>query len=352
MSKKHYWWSDLPGERYWCEITDRVSVGDDLLCPQSDEGGKTYWSYSLILLIRPGDLIFHYYTPKKAFVGASLARGVAVPSKMSWVPHGTAGRGKAVHAAERPAWSLPIVNFVAAGEPLTLAEVQNDDEWVRKWIAEKRSEADVVAAPFQPYPGRLRGYQGYLTKMPLAFVHRWSKLQMLADQLSGYGYVEQLATEFQDVDDLVATVVEDVCYQRSQGFCASPKARRAIEQFAVLRAKQYYEALGYVVEVRGKPYDLRCSKFDSVLHVEVKGTTTTGQQILLTPNEVAFVTDHSSSMALFIVSGLQVSLEDEPKVSGGTEIEIRPWQIQHERWAPIGYSYSVPRNASDENVDS
>lgn len=103
MPKKHYWWSDLPGERYWCEITDRVSVGDDLLCPQLDEGGKPYWSYSLILLIRPGDLIFHYYTPKKAFVGASVATGTAIPDKMSWVPHGTVGRGKVVHAAERQA---------------------------------------------------------------------------------------------------------------------------------------------------------------------------------------------------------------------------------------------------------
>jgi hypothetical protein len=350
MSKKHYWWSDLPGERYWCEITDRVNVGDDLLCPQSHEGGKPYWSYSLILLICPGDLIFHYYTPKKAFVGASVATGVAVTDKMSWVPHGTVGRDKAVHAAERPAWRLPIADYVAASEPLTLAEVQNDDDWVRKWIAEKRSGADTVAAPFQPYPGKLRGYQGYLTKMPLAFVHRWPKLQILADHLSGYRYMEQLAAELRDTEDVIAAVVEDVCYHRGQGFCPSPKTRRAIEEFAVLRAKQYYEAQGYDVEVRGKPYDLRCSKADSVLHVEVKGTTTTGEVVLLTPNEVDFVNEHSSSMALFIVSGLRVSLDHEPTVSGGTEIEIRPWQIQHERLVPVGYTYSVPRNARAKNT--
>ena len=350
MPKKHYWWSDLPGERYWCEITDRARVGDDLRCPQLDEGGKPYWSYSLILQIRPGDLIFHYYTPKKAFVGASVATGIAVPDKMSWTPHGTVGRGKAVHAAERQAWSLPIAGYVSAHEPLTLADIQVDDAWVRKWITEKRSGADVVAAPFQPYPGRLRGYQGYLTKMPLAFVHRWSKLQMMADQLSGYGYVERLAAELQDRDDVIAAVVEDVCYHRSQGFCSNPKVRRAIEGFAVLRAKRYYEAQGYDVEVRGKPYDLRCSKDDSVLHVEVKGTSTTGEQVLLTPNEVAFVSEHSSSMALFIVSGLRVSLDDEPMVSGGTAIEIRPWQIQEECLASIGYTYCVPRHTQSKNI--
>jgi len=161
--------------------------------------------------------------------------------------------------------------------------------------------------------------------------------------------VDQLSAELQDRDDVIAAVVEDVCYHRSQGFCASPRARRAIEEFAGLRAKQYYEGQGYDVEVRGKPYDLRCSKVDSVLHVEVKGTTTTGDQVLLTPNEVAFVSDHSSSMALFIVSGLQVSLNDEPTVTGGTEIEIRQWRIRHERLTPIGCTYSVPRNARAEN---
>lgn len=345
MAKEHYWWSTLPGERYWCEITDRSNVGSDLLCPQSDESGKPYWSYSLILQIRPGDLVFHYYTPDKAFVGASVAKGVAVPDKMSWIPHGTVGRGKAVHAPDRPAWSLPIGSYIAASEPLTLAEVQRDDEWVRKWIADKRSLAEVVAAPFQPYPGKLRGYQGYLTKMPLAFVHRWPKLQLLADQLSGYSYVEKLAAEFGDKDEIVAAVAEDVCLSEGQRFCPNPKIRRAIEEFAVSRATRYYAAQGYQVEVLGKPYDLRCSRGNDVLHVEVKGTTTAGDQILLTPNEVSFVSKHSSSMALFVVSYVRVSLDGEPLVSGGTEIEIRPWTIQNNHLEPIGYTYSVPRNS-------
>jgi len=43
-----YWWENAPEERYWCEITDRHDVGADLKCPQADEAGKEYWSYSLI----------------------------------------------------------------------------------------------------------------------------------------------------------------------------------------------------------------------------------------------------------------------------------------------------------------
>lgn len=344
MPRKHYWWADLPGERYWCEITDRSKPGDDLLCPQTQEGGKPYWSYSLILQIRPGDIIFHYYTPLKAFVGASVATGVALPDKMSWVPHGTVGRGKKEHAVSRPAWRLPISGYVTASTPLTLTDVQKDEVWVRKWIAEKQTVADVVAAPFQPYPGKLRGYQGYLTKMPLAFVNRWPTLKELADDLSGNSYVRGLAAELQDDDAVLTAVLEDVRQLRGQGFQVNPKARRAIEDFAVQRAKRYYEAQGYSVEVRGKPYDLLCSKGSNALHVEVKGTTTLGEEILLTPNEVNFADEHSSSMALFIVSELQVSQGDQPIVSGGTETEIRPWMIERGRLTPIGYSYACREN--------
>jgi hypothetical protein len=225
MPRKHYWWSDLPGERYWCEITDRSKPG-------------------------------------------------------------------------------------------------------------------VVAAPFQPYPGKLRGYQGYLTKMPLAFVNRWPRLRELGDELSGNSYVQELVAELQDDDAVLTAVLEDVRQLHGQGFQVNPKARRAIEDFAVQRAKRYYEAQGYSVDVRGKPYDLLCSKGNTLLHVEVKGTTTSGEEILLTPNEVVFADEHSSSMALFVVSDLRVSQGDQPIVSGGTEIEIRPWMIERGRLTPIGYSYA------------
>ncbi len=36
------WWSTIPDEAYWCEITDRVDIGVDLKCPQRDERGRTY----------------------------------------------------------------------------------------------------------------------------------------------------------------------------------------------------------------------------------------------------------------------------------------------------------------------
>jgi hypothetical protein len=49
-----YWWEASTDERYWCEITDRDDIGADLHCPQTDESGKSYWSYSLVNAIWAG----------------------------------------------------------------------------------------------------------------------------------------------------------------------------------------------------------------------------------------------------------------------------------------------------------
>jgi hypothetical protein len=73
------WWAGSPDERYWCEVTDRADVGANLWCPQLDESGKPYWSYSLIHSIAPGDLVFHYSTKRRAFIGASV-RVTPVPA--------------------------------------------------------------------------------------------------------------------------------------------------------------------------------------------------------------------------------------------------------------------------------
>lgn len=179
------WWATESQERYWCEITDRVDIGADLKCPQADKRGSSYWSYSLIREVQAGDVIFHYSTNTHSYVGASVAGAPLEERPIAWQPHGTVGRGDDHAAAERPGWWLPLYGFEKSVVPLTLAVLQEptNDAWIRNWVTEKGSESDRVAAPVQLYPGRLRGSQGYLTKMPLDFVERWSELRMLADAI-------------------------------------------------------------------------------------------------------------------------------------------------------------------------
>ena len=57
------------------------------------------------------------------------------------------------------------------------------------------------------------------------------------------------------------------------GYEPDAKKRKAIEHYAVKRARNVYENDGYKVIEKGKPYDLHCTKGDEVLHVEVKGSS-------------------------------------------------------------------------------
>src|SRR5262245_33831745 len=103
-----YWWESDPTERYWVEITDRDDLGADLKCPQTDEAGRDYWSYSLIHDITPGDTIFHYSTKGKSFRGASIAGGPIEDRPIVWAPHGTVGRSKSDERTPRAGWWRPL----------------------------------------------------------------------------------------------------------------------------------------------------------------------------------------------------------------------------------------------------
>src|SRR5262249_29632608 len=87
---------------------------------------------------------------------------------------------------------------------------------------------------------------------------------------------------------------------RGQGFSVSPEVRRAVERHAMQRAARHFRAEGFHVEELGKPYDLHCTRGHEVLYVEVKGTTTNGEEVLLTPNEVDFARQNAARMVLFV----------------------------------------------------
>ncbi len=339
---RKYWWQENPSEIYWCEITGREDIGGDLNCPQSDEAGKPYWSYSLIKLIQPGDIVFHYSTTQRAFVGASTATEYAREGMIQWIPHGTVGRRKVSSIKSRPAWRLHLHPFVKSASPLTLDAVQRDESWVREWIETRNSEKPLFV-PFQPYPKRLRAYQGYLTKMPATFVERWSPLQELAAKLK-----EEIRSTNNlelDTDQTLAILSQETGLgQRGQGFLVSPKLRKVVEDYAVKIAKQHFESAGYKVEVFGKPYDLLCSNQEKTLYVEVKGTTTPGLFVLLTPNELTFARAHKEQMILFVVHSIDIATDElEHTASGGQVRLIQPWDIDIGELQPLGYSYSIPQ---------
>ena len=131
---------------------------------------------------------------------------------------------------------------------------------------------------------------------------------------------------------------------RGQGFQLDQEAKVAVEAHAMNTATKSYAKDWDVEDVHGtESYDLVCRRGSEVKHVEVKGTTEDGAEVILTPNEV----DHARAMtdvALFIVSNVVVERADDETVtaSGGICRRHDPWRIDDGTLRPLGFKYRVP----------
>lgn len=133
--------------------------------------------------------------------------------------------------------------------------------------------------------------------------------------------------------------------RRGQGYRLSPAARRAIENYAMDRARKHFEGQGWhVVDVhQNRPFDFLCSKGDQELRVEVKGTTTAGAQVLLTRNEVDHAKVRFPQVCLFVVSEIELAEDDgNYSVSAGNVRILMPWQVEDGRLQPLTYTYKLP----------
>jgi len=131
-------------------------------------------------------------------------------------------------------------------------------------------------------------------------------------------------------------------YAKSQGFQLDSKTRKALEDRAMRAARRHFSSLGYAVEDRSKnhPYDLLCTRKRERLHVEVKGTQTKGEGIVLTSGEVNFARSHKPAMALFVLHSIRVSATG--RLSGGKNRVVAPWDVDLGRLKPISFMYEVP----------
>jgi predicted RNA-binding protein with PUA-like domain len=134
---------------------------------------------------------------------------------------------------------------------------------------------------------------------------------------------------------------------RGQRWSHSTAVRRAIELHAMQAAIEHYTGQGWSVEDVSAycPYDLHCDRDDRILRVEVKGTRSTGERVLLTRNEVAEARAGYPSTALFILAEVSVVKEadDQPSARGGRAVVREPWRPREEDLEPIAYEYTVPR---------
>ena len=132
---------------------------------------------------------------------------------------------------------------------------------------------------------------------------------------------------------------------RGQGFSSDPRIRRIIEEHAMQTGVDYFTSRGWeVTDVHQRnPYDLFCTRGWRRLMVEVKGTTSDGTTVLLTPNEVDHARNHPDEAALFVCSNIDVVLTQRGRLStlGGRVLLLHPWEPHPSLLTPLGYSFSV-----------
>jgi hypothetical protein len=134
---------------------------------------------------------------------------------------------------------------------------------------------------------------------------------------------------------------------RVQGLLMDAAVRRAVEIYAEDSAHTYFTGRGWNVQRVGHlklGYDLECrSPLGEVLHVEVKGTQSAGEEVSLTRNEVIHLgaeTACPGQHALYVLSEIKVTTGIVCR--GGRHTCLCPWVMDGSRLTPTVYAYRVP----------
>lgn len=155
------------------------------------------------------------------------------------------------------------------------------------------------------------------------------------------------SSEVDEVPDEAVVEALEKSHAKSQGFQLDSKLRKALEDYAMDAAKQYFTSQKYVVENHSKnhPYDLRCTRKKELLYVEVKGTQTDGKGIILTSGEVEFAHQHKGQMALFLLHSINVS-KDKKVLTNGEKHIVEPWIVDERYLKPLSFQYELPSRSN------
>jgi hypothetical protein len=143
-------------------------------------------------------------------------------------------------------------------------------------------------------------------------------------------------------DEIQEDILTAEHFSGGQGFQSNVEARLMIESHAMAICKKYYSDKKYVVKdvSANCPYDFIITKNGLSRLVEVKGTQTTGDTIILTKNEVELSRTQGDSMALFIVHSIVMNKKTVKEGSGVVSI-IDPWRVSNDRLTPISFTYRL-----------
>jgi hypothetical protein len=140
-------------------------------------------------------------------------------------------------------------------------------------------------------------------------------------------------------EDVVAEEINTTVFASGgQGFQSDIKKRLIIEKYAMDECRKYFENKGYKLKnvSNTHSYDFEATKSGKKILIEVKGTETAGNKIILTKKEVDIALKYSDKMILFLVHSI---ILEKNKVKSKKVKKISPWKIDKSKLTPISYSY-------------
>ncbi|PSW77100.1 DUF3427 domain-containing protein [Photobacterium angustum] len=145
-----------------------------------------------------------------------------------------------------------------------------------------------------------------------------------------------------DDDQLLPPLVKKV-RKSAKGRMVDAKKKKAIELHAMNVAKEHYESLGYEVidTSANSPYDFECFLGEEFRRVEVKGTTTKGDIVNVTANEVTDALSDVCETDLFIVFDIEVILvaKEQYQTEGTEFVKVENWKPLPKNLEPTMYRY-------------
>jgi Domain of unknown function (DUF3883) len=132
---------------------------------------------------------------------------------------------------------------------------------------------------------------------------------------------------------------------RGQGRGLTGAERKAVEMRGMDLSRDALTRDGWSVEnvSASRSYDLHCSRGDEEMHVEVKATTGVGANVLLTRNEVRHAGDHAGTVALHVISQVELDRQSKPPAAnGGVLRRFEPWQLASGVLDPVAYEWVLP----------
>jgi hypothetical protein len=160
-------------------------------------------------------------------------------------------------------------------------------------------------------------------------------------------------SESPEHQDAVAAITQaagrDLTGPKRQGRARLPQEhKKVIEEHAVEVAMKLLEKKGFTnVKDVGKnhSYDIAAKLGGIDFYIEVKGTISLGEKVVLTKNEVLLHRQEYPNNALIVVSQIDLDRSEPPLANGGKVLFISPWQIKDADLEALGYDYRVQKNA-------